>query len=266
MLTISALHCYPIKSCAGHALTRAELTPRGIRYDREWMVVSDEGVFLSQRSHPAIALVRPVLSDNTLTVSAPGMPELTIDTPDEGTLVKVTVWDDRCDGVDQGEAAAQWFETYLRTPCRLVRMQSSFTRIVDQTYAPRPTDQVGFADGFPILLLSEASLEDLNTRLPAPILMNRFRPNMVVTGCTPFAEDEWKTIRINGLTLEVVKPCARCATTTVEQATGQKDTNQEPLRTLTTYRRYANLVLFGQNVTYAGTGVLAVGDGIKIVA
>ena len=265
MATLSALHCYPIKSCAGHALTQAELMPRGIRYDREWMVVSDEGVFLSQRSHPALALVLPAPGENTLALSAPGMPDLTIATPDEGDPIGVTVWDDRCEGVDQGETAAQWFEAYLRTPCRLVRMRSSFTRIVDQTYAPRPTDQVGFADGFPILLLSEASLEDLNTRLPVPVPMNRFRPNMVVTGCAPYAEDGWKAIRINGLTLEVVKPCARCTIPTVDQTTGTKEVNQEPLRTLTTYRRYGNMVFFGQNVTYAGMGTLTVGDDLTIV-
>ena len=266
MPAISALHCYPIKSCAGHALTQAELTPRGIRYDREWMVVDDDGVFLSQRSHPALALVLPAPGENILALSAPDMPDLTIATPNEGDPIGVTVWDYPCEGIDQGEEAAQWFKAYLQTSCRLVRMRSSFTRVVDQTYAPRPSDQVGFADGFPLLLISEGSLEDLNTRLPARILMNRFRPNLVVTGCAPYAEDEWKTIQINGLTLEIAKPCGRCATTTVDQLTGQKNSDQEPLRTLATYRRHDNLVFFGQNVTYAETGALTVGDDLRVIA
>ncbi|MBM3264590.1 MAG: MOSC domain-containing protein [candidate division Zixibacteria bacterium] len=263
MSHISALHCYPVKSCTGHALQRAELTPRGIRYDREWMVVDAEGVFISQRTYPAISQILPAVENGRMTLSAPGMPDLAIDTPDKGDIRRVVVWNDVCEAIDQGEEAARWLGDYLETTVRLVRMSRSFARIVDQTYAPRATDQVGFADGYPMLLISEASLADLNTRLSTPIPMNRFRPNLVVTGCAPYAEDDWGNIRIGGLMLEIVKPCGRCATTTVDQATGIKDPDQEPLRTLSTYRRWKNLAIFGQNVTCAETGVLSVGDIVE---
>jgi uncharacterized protein YcbX len=263
---ISALYRYPIKSCAGHALTRAELTPRGIRHDREWMVVDTDGVFLSQRTHPALALVRPAIGEGVLTVSAPGMEDLTVETPDEGDARPVVVWRDRCAGVDQGHAAARWFGDYLGTPCRLVRMQRSFVRPVDRTYARRPTDQVGFADGYPLLLISEASLADLNARLPDPVPMNRFRPNLVAADTVPYAEDAWRRIRAGNMVFDVVKPCGRCVTTTVDQQSGVKDAHQEPLRTLAEYRRAGSKApAFGQNLIHETPGAVAVGEDIEVL-
>ena len=154
---------------------------------------------------------------------------------EKGEIGNVEVWGDPCVGVDQGGDAADWFSTYLGTSCRLLYFKPDFVRPVDPDYAPSPGDQVGFADGFPLLMISEASLADLNARLAEPIRMNRFRPNIVVADCPPYAEDTWKRVRAGDLELDLVKPCGRCATTLVEQESGIP--GKEPLKTLSTYRR-----------------------------
>lgn len=261
---ISSLHVYPIKSCAGHDLSRAELDVRGIHNDRSWMVVTESGSFLSQRTHPAMTRIQTALDNGHLSVSAPEMDDLTLETKNEGDTRQVDIWGDLCDGVDQGDAAAAWFSTYLNTSCRLVHFKTDFVRPVDPDYAPRTTDQVGFADGFPLLLISVASLADLNVRLPEPIRMNRFRPNIVVADCPPYSEDTWKQIRVGDLLLDVVKPCGRCATTLVEQESGSK--GKEPLKTLATYRKLAGPdPVFGQNVVHQSEGVLETGMVVEII-
>ncbi len=261
---ISSLHVYPVKSCAGQELSQARLNARGICRDREWVVVTDDGAFISQRTHPGMALIQPVLENDRLSVSAPKMNEMTIETQDDGDIRQVNVWGALCDGVDQGEAAAAWFSAYVATPCRLLHFRPGFVRPVDPNYAPRSTDQVGFADAYPLLLLSEASLADLNARLPEPIRMNRFRPNIVVADCPPYAEDTWKQIRVGAMQLDVVKPCARCATTLVEQESGAK--GKEPLRTLATYRKLNGPdPVFGQNVVHQGEGVLETGLVVEVI-
>lgn len=261
---ISSLHVYPIKSCGGYDLPRAELDERGIRHDREWMVVTETGSFLSQRNYPPMALIQTTLNQGQLSVSAPEMEDLTLETLENGEILKVDVGGDLCDGVDQGDVAAAWLSEYLKTSCRLVHFKSDFVRPVDPDYAPRASDQVGFADGFPLLLISEASLADLNARLPEPIRMNRFRPNIVVADCPPYAEDTWKQIRVGDMLLDVVKPCARCATTLVEQESGSK--GKEPLKTLATYRKLTGPdPVFGQNVVHQSAGVLETRMVVEII-
>lgn len=262
---ISSLHVYPIKSCAGHDLSRAELNARGICHDREWMVVDASGAFISQRTYPAIALIQPQLQDGNLMVTAPEMNALSIDTRDDGDVVQTDVWGTPCEGVDQGDAAAAWFSEYLDTTCRLLHFNADCVRPVDPDYAPRSSDQVGFADGYPLLLISEASLADLNARLPEPIRMNRFRPNIVVADCPPYAEDGWKQIRLGDTVLDVVKPCGRCATILVEQESGAK--GKEPLKTLATYRKLNGPdPVFGQNVVHQSEGVLETGMVVEVIA
>ncbi|MCY3774017.1 MAG: MOSC domain-containing protein [Gemmatimonadetes bacterium] len=261
---ISSLHVYPIKSCAGHELSRAELDARGIRDDRSWVVVGDGGGMLTQREMPALALVQPTLAEGGLALSAPGMEDLPVPRMEEGDVRNVEVWGDPCDGVDQGSDAAEWFGTYLDTSCRLLYFKPDFVRPVDPDYAPRSGDQVGFADGFPLLMISEASLADLNARLPEPIRMNRFRPNVVVADCPPYAEDTWKRVRVGEVELDLVKPCGRCATTLVEQETGTP--GKEPLRTLATYRRLGGpSPAFGQNAVHRSPGALEAGSAIQIL-
>jgi uncharacterized protein YcbX len=260
---VCGLHYYPIKSCRGTSLDVAEIGPRGIVADREWMVVDASGHFLTQRELPRLALVSPRLDGGVLEVSAPDMPPLTVSRGATGERMDVTVWQDQCAAIDQGPAAADWLTAFLGVPCRLVRIGDDTVRRADREYA-RPDDQVGFADGFPFLLTSHASLDDLNHRLATPLPMNRFRPNIVIDGVVPFEEDRWKRIRIDGITFGVLKPCARCVTTTVDQHTAER--SHEPLRTLATFRHVVGRgVMFGQNVVHDRTGVLHVGAEVEVL-
>ena len=261
-LHLSALNIYPIKAAHGIALEQSEVDAFGLRHDRRWMVVDDAGGFLSQRSHPRMALVTPSIQGERLRIEAPGMPALTTPlNPSATVATAVTVWDDSCQASWLGEQAAAWFTEFLGTPCSLVYMADDVVRPADPAYAPRDA-RVSFADGFPFLLISEESLADLNRRLTQPIPMNRFRPNLVVRGGEPYAEDGWERIEIGGLGLRVVKPCGRCVVTTTDQRTGER--GKEPLRTLATYRNRGGEVMFGQNAVHEGPGRLRVGDPISV--
>ena len=268
-VTVAALYRYPIKSCAGTALTEGAIDLRGFVHDRELMLIDTAtGVFLTQREFPRMALIQPQLTGDQLRVDAPGMTPLTATVAKEGPERQITIWRDTCPAIDQGDAVAAWFGQFLGTDCRLVRLPDSYRRQVDQTFATSADDQVGFADGFPFLLISEESLADLNSRLDAPLLMNRFRPNLVVRGGGPFWEDQIVTFRIGAINFQCVKPCARCPITTTDQATAL--VGKEPLRTLATFRRGGihvpgpihGAAYFGQNVTHDATGVIRVGDGV----
>ena len=261
---VRGLFRYPIKSCRGTSLDEATVGPSGIVGDRQWMVVDADGNFLSQRELARMALIVPRLSSDALEVEAPNMGPLRIAIGADGDRRDVTIWDDRCSATDQGDDAAQWFSEFLDTPSRLVRMPDDELRPVDPTYAG-PNDRVGFADGFSLLLTSNASLDDLNRRLEAPLPMNRFRPNIVVDGVVPFEEDTWHYIRVDGITFTVAKPCARCAITTTDQKTAARA--KEPLRTLATFRNVPGRgVMFGQNLIHDRGGVLHVGSIVEIVS
>ncbi|MFN8515679.1 MAG: MOSC domain-containing protein [Chloroflexia bacterium] len=252
-------------------LTEGEITLRGFAHDREPMLIDNAtGTFLTQREFPRMALVRPHLANGALRVEASGMEPLTVPIVAEGPERSVLIWRDTCPAVDQGDELAGWFGAFLGTDCRVVRLPDAYRRQVDQTFAPSADDQVGFADGFPFLLISEESLADLNSRLDAPLLMNRFRPNIVVRGGGPFWEDRVGTFRIGEITFRCVKPCARCPITTTEQETAI--VGKEPLRTLATFRRggihvpgpVRGAAYFGQNVTHDATGVIRVGESIEL--
>lgn len=262
-ITISAIHYYPIKSCAGLALETAELTVRGLKHDREWMLVDENGRFITQREHPRMSLIGTALRGDILDLTAPGMPPVSVSKFDAGPESDVVVWKDRCSAIDQGDGIALWFSEFLQSSCRLVRMKDDFVRAVKPGHNLSTLGAVGFADGYPLLLISEASLEDLNSKLEYQILMNRFRPNVVVRGTEPFAEDEWKLISINGIRFAVVKPCARCTITTVDQEHGER--GKEPLRTLSTYRKFEDEIRFGQNLMHIETGKISLGDTVEIL-
>ena len=263
-LRVDGLYRYPVKSCGGASLPSATVGPRGIVGDRQWMVVDDTGEFLTQREHHRMSLVRPHLTDDgLLELNAPGMPPLTVTPAIRHDRVDVSIWNDRCVAIDEGPTVAEWLSAFLDVRCRLVRFPDDATRRVDPEYAG-PNDQVGFADGFSFLLASCASLDDLNHRLASPLPMNRFRPNIVVSGGEAFQEDRWKRIRIDGITFAVVKPCARCVTTTVDQQTGEA--SREPLRTLATFRNVPGRgVMFGQNLIHDQSGVLHVGAEVTVI-
>lgn len=264
-IVVSQLYFYPVKSCAGTALSVAEIGPRGIKYDRQWMVVDEAGDFLTQRELARMALIKPFIDEQSgeLKLNAPAMMEFALSLNAGGQRVPVRVWDDDCQALDQGNEAAAWFSRFLNLKVRLVKFDCEFTRQVSQKYAKRVDDQVGFADGFPFLLLTEASLSNLNQRLSEALPMNRFRPNIVLSGTEPFAEDTWKKIAINGIEFDVVKPCARCVITTVNQDSGIA--SAEPLKTLASFRRSDGKVLFGQNLTHASEGKIEIGNTVDVL-
>ena len=262
--TVSALTIYPIKSCRGIALEIARSGPRGFHGDRVLMLIDPSGCFITQREQPRMALIAPSLKDDgVLTVKAPGMEEMTITATGTAKRHEVVIWRDSCAGIDQGDAAAEWFSTYLGIACRLVAMPENHTRYVDPRYALTGRDQVGFADGYPFLLITEASLDDLSARLKQPIPMNRFRPNIVVQNTLPYAEDLWRRIRIGNMIFRIVKPCARCAIPTTDQMTARR--GKEPLKTLATYRDAIRGVMFGQNLIHENEGITHLGDSVEIM-
>jgi uncharacterized protein YcbX len=260
---VTGLFTYPVKSCAGLSHDSIALDVRGPLWDRRWMVVDPQGVFITQRQMPRLAVVRPALEADDLALRTAGGEVRVPLRREAGEVRRVRVWQDECDAWDEGDEAARLLSDHLGTPARLVRLAESFVRPVDPDYAPRPS-QTGFADAFPLLVVSEASLEELNRRLKerlaSPVPMSRFRPNVVLTGCSPFAEDGWKAIRIADVTLDIVKPCGRCTTTRVDQARGVVHDPREPLATLATFRLRGLEVTFGQNAVHRGPGRLAVGD------
>ncbi|HSL01884.1 MAG TPA: MOSC N-terminal beta barrel domain-containing protein [Rubrobacteraceae bacterium] len=260
---LSGLYVYPIKSCSGVSLDSWEVDGRGLRYDRRWMLVDASGRFLSQRALPRMALIRVGLAPGLLSVDAPGMPrlEVPLGQATDG-LVFARIWRDSVKASPVGARTDRWFSEFLGTRCRLLHLPEDSVRTVDPAFG-RPGDQVHLADGFPFLLVSEASLADLNERLERPVPMDRFRPNLVVRGFEPFAEDGWSHVRIGALTFRVVKPCARCAVTTVDQTTGER--GREPLHTLARFRTTGTEVFFGQNLIHNGTSILRVGDPVEAV-
>jgi uncharacterized protein len=259
-VTLSGMYVYPIKSCAGISLQSADLSATGLRHDRRWMLVDETGEFMSQRAHPRMALISVRFAPERLIVSAPDMDELEISLCRQtGDSIVVRVWGDTNRGALVSEEADRWFSEFLEFPCRLVGKPDD-PRLVDSSFA-ESGDQVSFADGFAFLLISEASLGDLNGRLEDPLPMNRFRPNFVVRGCGPYAEDGWSRLRIGSVPFRVAEPCPRCAITTVDQETGIR--GKEPLRTLATYRKSEGEVFFGRNLIHDTLGTVCVGDPVE---
>jgi len=264
-LTVSHLYRYPLKSAAPLSLDAADIEPRGIAGDRRWMVVSPEGRFLTGRRYPMLTLIeaRPVAGGLLLSDRGGQDPLQVACPPDGGPSLPVVVWDDTTAGHLAGAAADAWLSARLGVDCRLVYMAAPTRRQVDTRYAPEG-DVVSFADGFPLLLATDGSLADLNGRLSVPVGMARFRPNIVVSGVAPFAEDGWSELQIGAVVLGVVKPCARCVFTTVDPQRGERVADGEPLRTLATYRKQAGGVMFGQNLTVRQPGRIAVGDPVAV--
>ncbi len=263
-MVLSEINIYPIKSTKGISLQTAFVERRGIQFDRRWMVVNEAGVFLSQRNFPKLALVSTQVDSGCLRVSAPGMRTIELPlTPNNSDSFSVQVWDDAARAVSAGDESKKWFSDFLGIACRVVFMPEESLRPVDPDYA-REGDIVSFADAFPLLLISQPSLDDLNSRLVVPVPMNRFRPNIVVSGCGAYDEDKWKIIRVGGTFFHVKKPCSRCVTTTIDQTTGVQ--GKEPLATLSKYRNIDGEVFFGQNIIPEGLGVLHIGDLVEVVS
>ncbi|WP_456379857.1 MOSC domain-containing protein [Thiolapillus sp.] len=261
-MVLGGLYRYPVKSLRGEALTSMVVGARGLLYDRHWMLVDGEGRFLTQRELPRMALVRPRVQGSGLILAAPDMPDLQVQ-PDSDEQLQVQIWRDLCTARVMSRVADQWLSEFLDVACRLVYLPEEQVRQVDQDYA-NTEDQVGFADGFPFLLISRASLDDLNRRMGLSLPMERFRPNLLVEGCAAYAEDGWKRIRIGDLEFRVVKPCSRCAIPTIDPETGQR-TGKEPLKTLASYRKHGHQVYFGQNLIHDAQGQLQTGMPVEIL-
>ncbi len=262
-LFVTALYHYPIKSAGAIALSEAEITPRGIEHDRRWMVVDSEGRFLTQRSHPRLARVAVFVRLDGLRMETEGEAPCSVSTISTDAPRQVVVWDDVVEAVDAGDAPADWLSRVLGAPCRLMYMPDSSRRRVDPAYGA-PGDVVSFADGYPVLLTTEASLTELNTRLHQPVPMARFRPNVVLNGILPYEDDAWRLLEIGEVRFRLVKSCARCVITTLDPEAGVFQ--KEPLRTLATYRRRNGKVFFGQNLIPDGVGRIRVGDPVRVLA
>jgi uncharacterized protein len=253
---VRSLHTYPIKGCAGTADTTATVGRRGFAFDREWMVVDEDGQFITQRQEPSLARVRPTLRDDLLTIGIDAVGAVAIELDrSRGSSRLVSVWRDRCVATDEGDEVAALLSEHLGRQARLVRMADGHRRGV-----PGTDSETGFADAFPLLIISKASLADLNTRIVEcggqAVPMERFRPNIVLDGCEAHAEDAWSDIKIGEVTFQMAGPCERCTVTTVDQSTGAVLPGGEPLATLATYRRGQGGVIFGQNAVHRGAGVV----------
>ncbi len=261
---LSALHLFPLKSGAPLAVDSALVEPRGLRHDRRWMVVDDGARFITGREEARLTLLRAVpRDDGGLDLAAPGMPPLRL-APPRGPRLAVTVWRSTVEAAVADAAANAWLSGFLGRAARFVHMDASAVRAVDAEYG-RPGDEVSFADGYPLLLISQAALDQLNARLLHPVPMLRFRPNLVVAGTAAHAEDTWKRVRIGGIAFDVVKPCTRCVFTTVDFSRGERSPDGEPLRTLMAYRRTPSGVTFGQNLIPRGGGTLRLGDAVDVL-
>ena len=274
-MTISELYIYPIKSLGGISVVEAVVEPKSLRYDRRFMLVDTDGVFMTQRNNHQMALIDVAITGHTLRVWHRHQPadvlelplELPIPSTDSATI-PVDIWDSKgVPALPVSDEADRWFTKTIGKHCRLVFMPETTHRAVDPAYALN-NDAVSFADGYPYLLIGQASLNDLNQRLTEPITMRRFRPNIVVSDSTPYDEDAWHQFRVGGMDFYGVKPCARCVLTTIDPETGEA--GKEPLKTLTTYRKWKTKILFGQNIVVKPTdklpiGTLRIGQPIEVL-
>jgi uncharacterized protein YcbX len=264
MLQLSGLYIYPVKSLAGIAVRSAKVTDRGLEHDRRWMLVDANNRFISQREAPKMALLHPsITADGIHITDTVNLQQYLIPfKPISNQLTTATVWDDTCTAQYVSPDADAWFTKAIGIDCRLVYMPDESLRGVDPDYAP--DDKVtSFADAYPFLLISQASMDDLSERTGEAISVNRFRPNLVFTGGTPYIEDEMARFRIDDIDFYGVKICARCPIPGIDQETALRV--KEPLKTLNSYRRLRNKVWLGQNLIHTGAGTISVGDTITIL-
>ena len=265
--TLTDLYTYPVKSCRGIRADTARMTATGLADDRHWMLVRPNGRFVTQRELPRMALILTALDAGALTLTAPGRAPLRVTRDARAATLDVTVWKFDGRGIDCGDEAATWVTEFLETPLRVVRFDPDTPRVCSPEWTPGTQAVTEFSDGFPMLVISRASLADLNARLQKSLPMTRFRPNLVIDGVAAFDEDRIHELRADGVTIRLVKPCARCAITTTDQERGERD-GVEPLQTLKEYRfdRALHGVTFGQNaIPISGVGQeLRVGQSFDI--
>lgn len=264
-LTLTEIWIYPIKSLGGIRLKEAKVLEKGLAYDRRWMLVDEEGKFLTQRVHPKMALFKLTMDNEHLTIVHSQKHKshtISLRPSIRSEQKKVIIWDDKVEAFEISAETSTWFSEMLQIPCKLVHFPEENRRMVDVTYATN-NENVSLADGYPFLIIGEASLADLNSKMEAPLPMNRFRPNFVFSGGKPFEEDRWKEFFIGTNRFLGVKPCSRCVLTTIDQETAEK--GGEPLRTLATYRKWDNKIYFGQNLLAIDHTFVQEGDSITLL-
>jgi uncharacterized protein YcbX len=264
-LTLSEIHIYPIKSLGGIRLEKAVVQGKGLQFDRRWMLVDKAGVFLTQRTHPEMALFKPEIQGELISITfRKGQktdPSISFNprTPPSGKWMAAKIWDDEVSVIEVDAGISQWFSHHLGINCKLVYFPEEKPRPVDAQYKVN-NEQVSLADAYPFLIIGQSSLDGLNAMLPEPLPMNRFRPNFVFVGGDPYEEDTWRNLSIGKIRFVAVKKSDRCAITTVNQDTAEK--GSEPLRTLSGYRKVNNKIFFGQNLVALNEGEVAVGDSV----
>lgn len=262
MPVLTDIYRYPIKSTQGEALAASAVTPLGLPADRAWMVADASGRMVTGRVEPRLVQVTARVGSGTLTLSAPGRADLTVARAQFAEPAAASVWKDDFDAWGGAGAADAWLSAFLGKPVRLLYCGEQPNRRMRS----QPDQSLSFADAYPLLLIGQESLGELNRRIGRELSMRRFRPNLVVAGAEPFAEDGWKRIRIGSAVLRIEKPCERCAFTTVDPDSGEKTSDQEPLRTLASFRKTAAGVLFGQNLRVEQAGEIACGMEVEILA
>lgn len=265
--TVSELYTFPVKSLRGNRCEQLTLDEFGPEHDRRWMLIDDDNHFLTQRQLHRMCLADVVVTEAGISLNAPGMPEIHVPHDCFADEVQVAVWKDTATGLLADHEVNAWLGRFLDHSVRLVYMPDKSFRPVDPQFRINSRNRVSFADGFPLLLTTTASLDDLNQRLGTvnhePVPMTRFRPNLVVDNEIPFEEDRWKRIEINGIVFHVVKPCSRCIIPTIDINTAER--SREPMDTLMVYRKRDNKVYFGQNLVHAGQGTIRTGDQVRIL-
>lgn len=264
-MQIEGIYIYPVKSLAGIPRSEAIALERGFEFDRRWMLVDENREFITQRTHHSLALLGTEIREDTLFIYKKHFPEQRVSIPlqaDRGKTIRVSIWEDSLMVTRYKSEAENWLSDFLGKKCKLVFMKESAERPVDPRYALND-EQVSFADAFPYLLITQASLDDLNNRLFEKLGMNRFRPNIVVGGANAYDEDTWAEIRIGEAHFKVAKPCVRCVLTTINQETG--NIGKEPLQTLASYRVSNNKILFGQNLIALNEGRISSQDKVEVI-
>ncbi|MEM7593887.1 MAG: MOSC N-terminal beta barrel domain-containing protein [Cyanobacteria bacterium P01_A01_bin.83] len=279
-MIVSQLCVYPLKSAQGIALQQAQVTKKGLLWDRELMLISGSGKFITQRQFPQLAQVQVAIgSQNIITLSSSNnlISPLSFPSTVNSLSVEVEIWRDRILAIDQGDSVAQWFHQLLNLPsdkvCRLVRQSANQIRLLSKKHPGDEDHPLGFADNSPVMLTASASLTELNQRIMEihqqqrqAIPMNRFRANIVISTTVPFVEDSWSLIQIGEVEFEVTKPCSRCIITTIDQQQGEKNQLKEPLNTLGTFRQLSEQgVMFGVNMIPQNEGTISIGDRLIVL-
>jgi uncharacterized protein len=268
MLILSEIYIYPIKSLGGIRLDASNITSRGLENDRRFMLVDENGRFFSQREYPQLAIFQTEIEGDFLKITNKKNGQnitLNLSPSSQSTSIQVTIWDDETTAVEVSDEASEWFTQALGIPARLVYMHEESQRKIETNYALTGDEITSFSDGYPILIIGQSSLDDLNNRLENPVNINRFRPNFVFTDGESFEEDAWHEFTIGNVRFFGVKPCSRCIMTTIDQETGEKK-GKEPLLTLNKYRKAGNRILFGQNVLVSQLGTVSVGDNVTVLS